>query len=126
MPKGRFEGLTRDMYTTGDAMSEFGPSSLVINTSYEHIPDVAQWLATLRRGQLVVLQSNNYRAVPEHISSVDSAEEFAEKARLSQSFFCADVMVTLFYQFRTVIFLDSQDLSNIEQGSISGLSLSGR
>jgi hypothetical protein len=85
--EGRFRAVTRDMHSTGGAISAHGPGSLVINTSCEHIPDVAQWLATLPRDQLVVLQSNNYRSVPEHISCVDSAEEFAEKAALSQILF---------------------------------------
>ncbi|MGL4973935.1 MAG: class I SAM-dependent methyltransferase [Bosea sp. (in: a-proteobacteria)] len=84
---GRFEAVTGDMYAIRPETIETGAGTLVINTSCEHIPDVRQWLVTLPCAQLVVLQSNDYVAVPEHISCVFSADEFAEKAGLSELLF---------------------------------------
>ncbi len=81
---GRFSAVTHDMYALGPAFYGDDPSSLVINTSCEHIPDVRAWLDSLPRGQQVCLQSNDYRAVAEHISCVDSAEELAARARLPE------------------------------------------
>jgi hypothetical protein len=84
---GRFEALTGDMHVTGRDVIGAGAGTLVINTSCEHIPDVRLWLQTLPSSQLVVLQSNDYVAVPEHISCVVSAEDFADKAGLSELVF---------------------------------------
>ncbi|MGL4438196.1 MAG: class I SAM-dependent methyltransferase [Bosea sp. (in: a-proteobacteria)] len=84
---GRFEAVTGDMHATGPDTIGTGADTVVINTSCEHIPDVGLWLRTLPRSQLVVLQSNDYVAVPEHISCVASAEEFAEKSGLSDLVF---------------------------------------
>lgn len=100
--QGRFRALTRDMHASSETVHALGPGSLVINTSCEHIPDVAKWLATLPEGQLVVLQSNNYRAVPEHISCVDSADEFAEKARLSQILFAGALASKRYTRFMLI------------------------
>ncbi len=85
--QGRFEALTGDMHDIEAQTIGVGAGTLVINTSCEHIPDVTHWLGTLPRAQLVVLQSNDYVAVPEHISCVASAEEFADKAGLSELMF---------------------------------------
>lgn len=80
----QFSTKTADMYQLDPDFYRADQNSIVINTSCEHIPDVATWLLTLPMNQLVLLQSNDYRAVPEHISCVDSAKELADKARLSK------------------------------------------
>ncbi len=85
--EGRFRAVTADMHRPGSAIPPLGEGSLVINTSCEHIPDVRGWLATLPPGQLVALQSNDYRAVPEHVSCFDSAEAFAAAAGLGRTLF---------------------------------------
>jgi hypothetical protein len=77
---GRFRALTGDMYA-----AEYGQGhpGLVINTSCEHIGDLAGWLARLPEGTPVLLQSNDYAAEPSHISTVRSEDEFAANAGLS-------------------------------------------
>ncbi len=87
--EARFQALTADMYDLDAALLGLGGQSLVINTSCEHIPDLRAWLDTLPAGQLVVLQSNDYRIIPEHISCVGSADELAKIARLSEMLGCA-------------------------------------
>lgn len=83
---GRFRAVTADMHGIDLAAlaRSAPPIDLVINTSCEHIPDVRAWLDGLPRGMKVVLQSNNYFAVPEHVSSVPDLATFERQARLSR------------------------------------------
>jgi hypothetical protein len=82
--EARFHALTADMYDLDASSLGLGENSLVINTSCEHIPDLRAWLDTLPRGQLVLLQSNDYRIISEHISCVSSVDELAQLAGLSE------------------------------------------
>jgi len=83
---GRFRAVTADMHGIDLASLAAGssPIDLVVNTSCEHIPDVRAWLDVLPRGMTVVLQSNNYFAVPEHVSSVPDLATFERQARLTK------------------------------------------
>ncbi|MCF3642656.1 class I SAM-dependent methyltransferase [Rhizobium sp. TRM95111] len=76
----RFDTMTADMYAV-----DYGAlgADLVVNTSCEHIADVAGWLARLPRGSRVLLQSNDYFAEPTHINCVPSVEAFAGQAKLA-------------------------------------------
>jgi hypothetical protein len=77
---GRFEAVTADMHALDYAV----PSSLVINTSCEHIPDVRAWLDLLPAGQPVLLQSNDFFAEPSHVSCMASLDDFARAAALGR------------------------------------------
>lgn len=83
---GRFRAVTADMHGIDLASLAAGapPIDLVVNTSCEHIPDVRAWLDSLPRGMTVVLQSNNYFSVPEHVSSVPDLATFERQARLAK------------------------------------------
>lgn len=62
--------------------TEFIYDSFVINTSCEHMKPLK-----LRKGSYVVLQSNNYRSVSDHINCVDSPEELAEQYNIIEEFY---------------------------------------
>lgn len=76
----RFKAMTADMYAL-----DYGRlgADLVVNTSCEHIADLAGWLKLLPKGTSVLLQSNDYVSEPGHISCVVSAEAFERQAKLS-------------------------------------------
>jgi len=78
---GRFQAVTADMYGL-DYASGAAPPDLVINTSCEHIADVRGWLELLPPGMPVVLQSNDYFAISEHVSAVPSLEAFERQCAL--------------------------------------------
>ena len=78
--EGRFRAVTCDMC---EYKYEYEPD-VVINTSTEHI-DQAQyetWLNNVPSDCLVVLQSNNYKELPEHIRCFDTLIEFYENSNL--------------------------------------------
>lgn len=78
---GKFVSITDDMC---DFVYDYDPD-IVINTSCEHITDsqYKKWLRNVPRGCKIVLQSNDYNELDEHINCVSSLEEFKKKSGLS-------------------------------------------
>jgi hypothetical protein len=78
--RGTFTAITADMceYTVEDA-------DIVINTSCEHITQEQYdgWLQQQPRDALIVVQSNNYFELPEHINCKNNVEEFKNASGLT-------------------------------------------
>lgn len=96
---GRFRAVTGDMYA---ADYRHGRPDLVINTSCEHIADLAGWLRRLPEGTPVLLQSNDYMSEPSHVSIVRSQDEFARKAGLSQTLFKGSLQMRRYTRFMLI------------------------
>ena len=62
--------------------TEFIYDTFVINTSCEHMKPLK-----LYKGTYVVLQSNNYRSVSDHINCVDSPEELADQYGIIEDYY---------------------------------------
>lgn len=77
--QGKFTAIT------GDMCSYKYVADIVINTSCEHVTDVQlqEWFANIPDNALVVMQSNNYFELDEHVNCVNSAEDLANKVKLS-------------------------------------------
>jgi len=77
--QGRFNAVTKDM------CSYKYEADIVINTSCEHITDqqLQMWYNNIPKNTTVVMQSNNYSDLDEHINCVNSAAELAEKVKFS-------------------------------------------
>lgn len=56
-------------------------SEIIINTSCEHLNQqtIYENLDKIKSGTLLVLQSNNYHKIPEHINTVDNLNEFVSQ-----------------------------------------------
>jgi hypothetical protein len=96
---GRFRAVTGDMYALDYT---HGHPDLVVNTSCEHIGDLAGWLRRLPAGTPVLLQSNDYAAEPSHVSIVRSQGEFARKAGLSQVLFSGSLQMRRYTRFMLI------------------------
>lgn len=96
---GSFRAVTGDMYALDYT---HGHPDLVVNTSCEHIGDLAGWLRRLPAGTPVLLQSNDYAAEPSHVSIVRSQEEFARKAGLSQVLFSGSLQMRRYTRFMLI------------------------
>lgn len=79
--EGMFEAVTGDMcsyeYTTNPYF--------VINTSCEHITQeqYMQWLDNVPSSAKIILQSNNYFELDEHINCSKTLDEFVKKSKLN-------------------------------------------
>tara|TARA_R110000803_G_scaffold177360_1_gene239749 strand:- start:965 stop:1936 length:972 start_codon:yes stop_codon:yes gene_type:complete len=54
----------------------------IINTSCEHIPNFTEWYAKIPAGKLVILQSNNFFEVDEHVNCSIDIEDFSRQTPL--------------------------------------------
>ena len=74
----------------------------VINTSCEHIENFEEWYAKIPTGKLVVLQSNNYYEVQEHVNCVSSIEEFAVKAPMNNILYSGELELPKYKRFMLI------------------------
>ena len=59
----------------------------VINTSCEHIENFDDWYDKIPDGKLVVLQSNNYYSIENHVNCVAGPLEFAEQSPMTTTLY---------------------------------------
>lgn len=83
---GAFRAVTADM----NALDYGAGPGLIINTSCEHLPDVPAWLAKVRPGQWLLLQSNDYFREPDHRSCVPGLAAFREQTGLREIVFAGE------------------------------------
>ena len=77
----RFTAVTQDM-TEYSYIKHF---DIVINTSVEHLTerDYNKWFDNIPENSLIVLQSNNYFELPEHINCVSSLDQLINSCGLT-------------------------------------------
>jgi len=87
---GRFEALTGDMLEL-DYRDAAEPGTVIVNTSCEHLPDFGAWYERLPAGSLLVLQSNDYYLVEEHVNCVPDLQAFQRQAALGETLFAGEL-----------------------------------
>ncbi len=96
----RFKAITMPMeslvYDCDDA------PSLVINTSCEHVNNLALALKPIPAGTKLILQSNNYRRELDHVSCVDSLGEFEQQARLGKKMYHGELKAKNYTRFMLI------------------------
>ena len=75
---------------------------LIINTSCEHIPDLAAWVSCLPPRKVVVLQSNNYLEGNGHVSCVSSEHELVEKSGLNTVWYRGKLEMPMYARFMVI------------------------
>ena len=55
----------------------------IINTSCEHIDNFSEWYDKIPKGKLLILQSNNFFDVKEHVNCVHNLDEFADMSPMN-------------------------------------------
>jgi hypothetical protein len=103
---GRFAAATRDMlaidYAREFPASSSGPPGVIVNTSCEHLADFDRWYRTLPPGRLVVLQSNDYFACPEHVGCVPDLATFRARAPLAEVLFAGERRLRRYTRFMLI------------------------
>lgn len=87
---------------TGNMYDYIYDSSIVINTSCEHIISLKNWLSLIPKNTLVVLQSNNYASISDHINCVNNKDEFIEQANLSDVLYCGQLEMPMYTRFMII------------------------
>ncbi|MBZ0216578.1 MAG: hypothetical protein K8F25_08500, partial [Fimbriimonadaceae bacterium] len=81
-----FKNRIADMYDLDYADVSERPG-LIINTSCEHIADLAGWLDLIPAGTPLLMQSNNMFDEPSHINCVENEDAFEAQANLAEILF---------------------------------------
>jgi len=68
---------------TGDIEVLKDTPDTIINTSCEHITNFTDWYNKVPDGKLLILQTNNYFEIEEHVNCVSNIQEFAEMTPMS-------------------------------------------
>lgn len=102
--EGRFAFRQHDILTLDYAAPPPGlaPPDLIVNTSCEHLACFDAWFAGLPSGQLVLLQSNDYRTIPEHVNCVDSLAAFQQQAPLADPLYAGELRLDKYTRFMLI------------------------
>ena len=57
----------------------------IVNTSCEHIDNFKVWYNKIPKDKLVILQSNNYFEIKEHVNCSSSLKEFSKSAPMQKT-----------------------------------------
>ena len=74
----------------------------IVNTSCEHIENFEEWFAKIPNGKLVILQSNNYYSVEEHVNCVKDSLHFAQMAPFSTEYFTGELPLDKYTRFMRI------------------------
>jgi hypothetical protein len=78
------------------------PSSVLVNTICEHLPDAPRWWARVPRGQLTVLQSNNYNLCRDHVNCVEDIEQMKAQTPMSELLYQGTLKLPIFDRFMLI------------------------
>lgn len=86
---GRFSTQTADMRTMDfDApATRSSAPDVIVNTSCEHVEGFAGWYARIPADRLLVLQSNDYYAITDHVNCVSDLDAFRAQAPMRDELF---------------------------------------
>jgi len=76
----------------------------IINTSCEHIKNFADWYAKIPNGKLVILQSNNFFEIDEHVNCVNDLDDFASQSPLSEILYEGELKLSKYTRFMRIGF----------------------
>lgn len=71
----------------------------IINTSCEHIVDFDRWYRNIPNYTLVILQSNDYTGIDEHVNCVSSIEQFKTQTPMSKEIFTGEMKLEKYTRF---------------------------
>ena len=74
----------------------------IINTSCEHIVDFDKWFRKIPEGKLVVLQSNNFTIVEEHVNCVKDSLHFEQMAPFSKVLFTGELPLEKYTRYMRI------------------------
>jgi hypothetical protein len=74
----------------------------IINTSCEHIENFEAWFKNIPTGKLIVLQSNNYFEIKEHVNCSASLENFSNSCPMTVTLFEGEIDLIKYKRFMKI------------------------
>jgi hypothetical protein len=73
----------------------------IINTSCEHIENFDAWYNKIPAGKFVILQTNNFNEIDEHINCCNDVDEFVKQTPMTQRLFHGELETPNYKRFMT-------------------------
>lgn len=74
----------------------------IINTSCEHIEDFYTWYTKIPSGKLLILQTNNYFDVDEHVNCSKNLAEFKENTPMKQELYSGQLVLEKYTRYMRI------------------------
>ena len=74
----------------------------IINTSCEHIPNFTEWFNKIPDGKLILLQSNNYFEVDEHVNCSVDLDDFSRQTLMSSTLYEGELQLEKYTRFMKI------------------------
>ena len=74
----------------------------IINTSCEHVKNFDKWYEKIPIGKLVILQTNNFKGIEDHVNCSESLEQFGEITPLSELYYEGELDVGQYKRFMRI------------------------
>jgi len=71
----------------------------IINTSCEHIENFNQWYDSIPNGKLLVLQTNDYFGIEDHVNCVNSLDEFSDMTPMKECLYRGELELPKYRRF---------------------------
>jgi len=95
-----------DTYPTikknGDIQELTESPDTIINTSCEHIADFDTWYNKIPSGKIVILQSNNYIGLPEHVNCSKTLKDFNNKTPMQEVLFQGELYLDKYSRYMRI------------------------
>ena len=76
----------------------------IINTSCEHIDNFDEWFKTIPKNKLVVLQSNNYFDIVDHVNCHESLQQFEKSTQFTKELFSGELELEKYTRYMRIGF----------------------
>lgn len=114
MDRWKFKATTMDIldieypftYSTkksdGSLVSLTELPDTVINTSCEHIEEFSKWFDKIPTGTILVLQSNNFNDLDEHVATSQTLKDFDKTAPMTHTLYLGELHLQKYTRFMKV------------------------
>lgn len=98
-----FESYTYNTQrSNGTSVELCETADTIINTSCEHIQNFAQWYSKIPKGKLVIVQSNNYAELQEHVNTSNSLTEFIDSVPLTETYYTGELQLSKYTRYMAI------------------------
>jgi hypothetical protein len=88
--------------SNGTSQTLIEDPNTIINTSCEHIDNFDAWYSNIPEGKIVVLQTNNFFEVNEHINCSESLEEFSNQTPMHTVFYSGELTLEKYTRYMRI------------------------
>jgi len=102
--EGRFSFRQQDIYDLDyrDPPEGLTVPDVLVNTACEHLADFDAWYGRLPEGMTLVLQSNDYVAIPEHVNCSETLDDFKRQAPMRELLYAGELTLDKYTRFMLI------------------------